>query len=461
MAGHRTRLPSLARQSRKGAAVDFLLRPFDQLAQMPALGGGLLIGATAAALIWANSPWADSYNALWQMKVTVGAGDWALSKDLILWINDLLMAIFFLLVGLEIKQEILVGELRSLQKAALPLAAAAGGMAIPGLIYAGLNLTMAGGEPAGWGVAVATDIAFALGLLALLGRRIPSSIRIFLATLAIADDIGALLVIAIFYTEELKLAYLGYGGGAVIGLIVLNRIGVRNPGPYFLLGLALWYFTLKSGVHATIAGVLMAATIPATRRVDSDEFLEYSRAALDSYERSHGKATSRLISGDEQAAVEAVEDACKLVEPALPRLERILAPWVGFVIVPVFALANAGVPVSARTADALTSPIGLGVILGLAVGKPVGILGACWLAVKLRIGQLPAGVRWGHILGAGMLGGVGFTMSLFIAALAFYDLPDALTGAKLAILVASLISAIAGLATLWLQSTRPRGPVDA
>jgi len=459
MAEQRPRLPSLAQQSRQRVPVDYLLRPFGQLARMPALGGGLLVAATIVAMLWANSPWAEQYQALLQTKFAIGDGRAPLSKPLILWINDLLMALFFLLVGLEIKREAMVGELRSIRKAALPLVAAAGGMAVPGLIYAAINLTGEGGAPRGWGVAVATDIAFALGLLALLGRRIPASIRVFLATLAIADDIGALVVIAVFYTEQLGYNWLAYAAGALLGLLALNRLGVRNPTPYFLVGLALWYFTFKSGVHATIAGVLMAATIPATRRVDSDEFLAYCRSALDSFERSHHRDQRQerheLISGDEQAAVEAVEQACALVEPALPRLERILVPWVAFVIVPVFALANAGVAVSAQTVGALASPVGLGIVLGLAIGKPVGIVAACWLAVKLGIARLPDGVRWGHIVGTGMLAGIGFTMSLFIAVLAFPE-GEALEGAKLAVLSASILAAAGGLSTLWWVSrTRP------
>jgi NhaA family Na+:H+ antiporter len=461
MAEQRPRLPRLAEKSRQRAPVDHLLRPFAQLARKPTLGGGLLVAATVVAVVWANSPWAEQYQALLHTKFAIGDGEAPMSKPLILWINDLLMALFFLLVGLEIKREAMVGELRSIRKAALPLVAAAGGMAIPGLMYAGINLTSEGGAPHGWGVAVATDIAFALGLLALLGRRIPASIRVFLATLAIADDIGALLVIALFYTEQLGYNWLAWAGAALLGLIAMNRLGVRHPTPYFLVGLALWYFTFKSGVHATIAGVLMAATIPATRRVDSDEFLSYCRSALDSFERSHQRdqraGHPELISGDEQAAVEAVEDACSLVEPALPRLERILVPWVAFAIVPIFALANAGVAVSAETVRGLCSPVGLGIVLGLAIGKPVGIVGACWLAVKLGVARLPDGVRWGHIVGTGILAGIGFTMSLFIAVLAFSD-AQALEGAKLAVLTASILAAAGGLSTLWWVSRPARGP---
>ncbi len=459
MADDRTRLPSLARQSRRRAPVDYLLRPFDMLVQMPTLAGALLILATVIALVWANSPWAGQYQDILHTDITIGAGDWALTESVLHWINDLLMGLFFLLVGLEIKQEILIGELRSMRKAALPLIAAAGGMAIPGLIYMALNMGE-GGEPRGWGVPVATDIAFALGLLILLGRRVPSSIRVFLATLAIADDLGALLVIAIFYTEELGLNYLAFAGAAVAGLIALNRLGVRNPGVYFLVGAFLWYFTLKSGVHATIAGVVMAATIPARSRVDADEFLTYSRAALDSFDRAQGNKHDRLISGDEQAAVEAVERACYLVEPALPRLERVLVPWVGYVIVPVFALANAGVAVGIETVGALWSPVGLGVMLGLVIGKPLGVVGASWLAVQVGLARLPEGVRWGHLIGAGMLAGVGFTMSLFIAVLAFTD-AEQLEGAKLAVLSASAVSGLAGLVTLWWVSRSGATPAPA
>src|SRR5690606_7341822 len=302
MAEQRPRLPRLAEQSRTSVPVDYLLKPFGQLARMPTLGGGLLVAVTLVAMIWANSPWAESYRELLNTKFAVGSGEAPLNKPLILWINDLLMGLFFLLVGLEIKREAMVGELRSIRKAALPLVAAAGGMAIPGLIYFAVNATAEGGAPRGWGVSVATDIAFALGLLALLGRRIPAGIRVFLATLAIADDIGALLVIALFYTEQLGYNWLMWAAAALLGLLMLNWSGVRNPGPYFLVGLALWYFTFKSGVHATIAGVLMAATIPATRRVNGEMFVAYCRSALDSFERARKRDSHELITGEEQAA---------------------------------------------------------------------------------------------------------------------------------------------------------------
>jgi NhaA family Na+:H+ antiporter len=331
-----------------------------------------------------------------------------LSQPLHFWINDGLMALFFLLVGLEIKRETLVGELASFQKAALPIAAALGGMIVPAVFYFLFN--RGGPGAGGWGIPMATDIAFALGVLALLGDRVPTSLKVFLAALAIADDIGAVLVIAFFYTEQISWISLGVGGLFFGALIVANRAGARHPLIYAVLGVGLWLAFLRSGIHATVAGVLLATTIPARQRA--------------------GSSSVPAPGGS----------------PML-RFEHGLMPWNKYVIMPVFALANAGVVLSGGAGRALVDPISLGVICGLVLGKPIGIVLFSWLATQCRVATMLDGIGWRQILGVGMLGGIGFTMSLFIANLAFGETP-ALETAKVGILTASVASAMAGALVL-------------
>ena len=372
------------------------------------IGGTLLILATAVALVWANSGAADSYDSLWSARFTIGFEGFQLSKPLILWVNDLLMAIFFLLVGLEIKAELLIGELNTPSRAAVPAIAAVGGMITPALIF----FLVAHEEPAvrGWGIPIATDIAFALGCLRMLGSRVPSSLLVFLTAVAIIDDLGAILVITIFYAHDMSIAALMIAGGLTIALVVANRTGVRRISIYMLLGAVLWIATLKSGIHATIAGVILGLCIPA----DTD------------------KATRNL---------EADESLLRVVEHAV-------APWVTLAIIPIFALANAGVRIGGLSLSDLNSPSAIGIILGLAIGKQLGIFSATYAAVRLGLGSLPHGVSWRHVYGASILGGIGFTMSLFIAALAFGE-GNALAGqAKLAILIASVLCGAGGIMVL-------------
>ncbi len=386
-----------------------LVRPFQEFADLEASGGILLIGCTVAALVWANSPFAGSYFHFWHMDLTFGRIGGLLAKPLHFWINDGLMALFFLLVGLEIKREILVGELASFQRAVLPIAAALGGMIAPAAFY--LLFNHGGPGAAGWGIPMATDIAFALGVLALLGNRVPTSLKVFLAALAIADDIGAVLVIAFFYTERISWISLGVGGVFFVALLAANRAGVRHLLIYAILGVGLWVAFLQSGIHATVAGVLLAITIPARQRTAS-------RAVLTSNE-----------------------------SPML-RLEHALIPWNRYLIMPVFALANAGVTLGGgAAARSVIAPVSLGVICGLVIGKPIGIVLFSWLATRTRLAAMLDGIGWRQIVGVGMLGGIGFTMSLFIANLAFGDGP-ALEIAKVGILVASVVSGIAGAIVL-------------
>jgi NhaA family Na+:H+ antiporter len=432
-----------------------LIRPFQEFAERETSGGILLLLCTVIALVWANSPWAHSYAALWHTPVTVGLGGFMLSRDLHFVVNDALMAVFFFVVGLEIKRELLVGELAEPRQAALPIFAALGGVIVPALIYIAFN---AGGPgSSGWGIPMATDIAFVIGVMALLGDRVPLSLKVFLTALAIVDDIAAVLVIALFYTAQVDSNALGFAGICVAVLVVANRLGVRHPLPYGLLGCVLWVAVMQSGVHATIAGVVLAMTIPTRTILAPSQFLLHSRAVLDHFERA--AQTQTLVMKDEelQSAIEALEDSCEKVQPPLHRLEHGLHPWVTFVIMPVFALANAGVDLRGGFAAGALHPVVLGVTLGLLLGKPIGITMASWLAVRLKIASLPAGVTWNHVHGAGWLGGIGFTMSLFVAGLAFTD-GLLLTIAKVAILTGSVLASIVG--SVLLLRGRSVAPVN-
>jgi NhaA family Na+:H+ antiporter len=420
-----------------GVQVRFLFRQFTRL---QASSGILLVAATLLALIWANSAWGQGYFGLWDTYLKIELGDSALKESLLHWVNDGLMVIFFFLVGLEIKREILIGELASLRRAALPLTAALGGMVVPALSYALFNL---GGEgEAGWGIPMATDIAFMLGLLTVLGSRVPISLKVFFTALAIADDLGAVLVIAAFYSDEIS--WLALGAAAVVFgiLVVLNRGQVRRPLPYAVLGIGLWLAFLQSGLHPTIAGVLLALTIPARTPVSVSAFQAQCTAALGGLEPSAHEQQAR----QQQAAAQALEVIAERIQSPLQRLERLLNPWVAYLVVPIFALANAGVGLGGNLVETLTQPISLGIIAGLVLGKPLGITLFSWLAVKLGIADLPYGVNWRQLFAASWLAGIGFTMSLFIADSAFSG--TLLDTAKMSILAASLLAAIVGFGLL-------------
>jgi len=437
-------------------AADRLIGPFQRFMKLEASGGILLILCALGAVIWANSGYASSYNELfYNTKVRIGFGEWGLEKALILWINDLLMAFFFLLVGLEIKREVLVGELRSPKKAALPIAAALGGMVVPAAIY--VIVTRGNESIIGWGVPMATDIAFALGVLALVGSRVPISVRIFLTSLAIVDDLGALMVIAVFYTESIGFGYLLKAAFVLMFMMGLNLMGVRKIVVFMLLGVVVWYLFLKSGVHATIAGVLVAMTIPARTRVDQSLYSSFVRSMLDRFDQDKTTGTKSWTSSTQQSAILAIEDAGHKIETPVRRLEHALIPWVAFAILPVFALANAGVPVVGSAKDTVSedamvsvwsSKAMWGVVLGLLIGKPLGVFGFAWIAQKLGIGMLPDGATWRHVFGAAWLSGIGFTMALFIANLAFQNETD-LDAAKLGVLGASVVAGLVGFMILY------------
>jgi NhaA family Na+:H+ antiporter len=424
-------------RSNQATPIERLVGPFQEFAKLEASGGVLLISCIAFALVWANSPWAASYSHLWHAKLTFGFAGKTFSEPLHFWINDGLMAVFFLLIGLEIKREMLAGELASFQKAALPAAAAIGGMLVPAAIYALFNHGGSGGS--GWGIPMATDIAFALGVVALLGNRVSTSLRIFLAALAIADDIGAVLVIAFFYTETISGVHLAVAGLFLVALIALNRAGGRRPLGYAVLGIGLWVAFLHSGIHATVAGVLLAMTIPARRRIDGRAFLAQSEEILGEFRR----AEQADASAKKSAALHLLARDCQRAESPMLRFEHALAPWVSYVIMPVFALANAGVVLGHGIGKKLVDPISLGIICGLALGKPIGVVGFSWLSNRTGLATLPAGTSWRQILGVGALAGIGFTMSLFIADLAFGSTPM-LEIAKVGILTGSIASGVAG-----------------
>ena len=431
--------------------IERVLAPFRAFTGTAAAGGILLFIAAVAALVWANSPWRDSYTDLWMTKVSIQAGGYGLEKTLGHWINDGLMVVFFFVVGLEIKREVLVGELAAPRQAALPIVAAVGGAIVPAAIYLAFN----GGTDAarGWGVPMATDIAFSLGVLALLGSRIPTGLKVFLTALAIVDDLIAVLVIAFAYTETVAWDYLLAGLAILVLAFVLNWLHVIRPMAYAILGVVMWLAFVKSGVHATIAGVLLALAIPARTRIDTAEFLDRGRALLADFESAAAPGTHILTNKDHQSALYEMETTAELVQSPMQRLEHVLHPWVAFLIVPLFALANAGIELGKGLGDALTSPIGLGVIVGLVVGKQIGVTLTALLVTRLGLASLPEGVTMRQIYAVSWLAGIGFTMSLFVAELAFVGAGD-LTTIKTGILAASMIAGTVGYALLRIV-TRP------
>lgn len=425
--------------------IDRILSPFQIFFQRQASSGILLIIATVIALFWANSPWAGAYHDLWRTNIAFSVGDFELSKDLLHWINDGLMVVFFFVVGLEIKREVLVGELSSPRQAILPIMAAIGGMAVPAGFY--LLFNAGGPAEAGWGIPMATDIAFALGILSLLGKRVPLSLKIFLTAVAIVDDLGAVLIIALFYTSELVWVSLLIGAIFLVALIVMNRLRVRSPLVYAILGIGMWVAFLQSGVHATIAGVLLAMTIPARTRINTEEFLSHAKYYLGEFGKHDKPGEGVLTNRKQRAAIQAIEDVAEHALTPLQRFEHNLHPFVSNFIMPVFALANAGVVLNGNLLSTFAQPVTLGIMAGLILGKQIGVFLASYLAVKLKWADLPTDMTWQHLYGLAWLAGIGFTMSLFIASLAFGD-SEFLSDAKTGILFASLVSGTVGAVIL-------------
>jgi Na+:H+ antiporter, NhaA family len=437
---------------RKKEPIEILLKPINQFLHREASGGILLIICTVIALVWANTSLSQTYHDLWHTHIAFSIGNFlTLDYSIHHWINDGLMVIFFFTVGLEIKRELLVGELSTRQKASLPIAGALGGMIAPAILYTLFNSGTDGVN--GWGIPMATDIAFVVGIMALRGNRIPITWKIFVLALAIADDIGAVLVIAIFYTSEISLIALLIAGIALVLLIILNRLGTIGLIPYIILGLILWLAFLKSGVHATIAGVLLAFTIPASSRYDTNKFSERVKQLIHHFDSTGDHWKNVLNNSERQNDVLAIEESCEKVLTPLQRFEHQLHPWVAFFIIPIFALANAGVTIVGMDLfEAITSSVSLGIIMGLFVGKQFGIFIFSFIAVKLKLASLPEGINWKNLYGAGILAGIGFTMSLFIAGLAFTN-PELLDLSKIGVLTGSLISGIIGF--VFLKSSSP------
>lgn len=422
--------------------------PFQEFFRTEAAAGALLVVCASVAVVAANSPWADAYHHLWATPLVVAIGEHGLSLTLHEWINDGLMAVFFLLVGLEIKREAVAGELASPRQAALPIAGAIGGMVVPALIFVAATR----GDAAalrGWATPMATDIAFALGVLALVAPRAPGGLKLFLAALAIVDDMGAVLVIALFYTSTIAWVPLAVSAAILGALVALNVFRVRQLAPYLLLGVGLWFFVHESGVHATVAGVLLAFTIPTRTRINAEEYSAHARELLDEFDRTETGDLLVLTSKGQQEAIIGLERASEAVTAPLLRLEHALHQFSGFVVMPLFAFSNAGVSLGGSAA----SRVSAAVILGLVVGKPLGITAAAVAVVRLRLAALPRGVTWMELHGCAWLGGIGFTMSLFIATLAF-DGTSLLGSAKVGILTGSIVAGVVGAALMRIAAKR-------
>lgn len=409
-------------------------------------GGVILILCTIVAITLSNIPATQEwYHHLWTTNLTIGFEGFQLSKPVELWINDALMAVFFFVVGLEIKREIVAGQLSSIKQASLPIAAAIGGMLIPALIYTVFN--EGGVAEAGWGIPMATDIAFALGILSMMSSRVPLSLKIFLTALAIVDDLGAIMVIALFYSSQIDWTMLGAAALVFAFLLILNRSNVHKMRWYLIPSIILWVLFLKSGIHATIAGVLIAMTMPSTAKYSKSFFLNHSRSLIDKF-KSVDRGKVDVINNETQHHI--LQDmrivSRNSISP-VQRLEHALHSTVTFFIMPIFALANAGIVIHATDMPALVSDQGLGIILGLVLGKPIGILLFCWFAIKVRWASMPLGANWSKLMAVACLGGIGFTMSIFIDGLAFTD-PTLISYGKMAILLASVLAAVIGCIVL-------------
>jgi NhaA family Na+:H+ antiporter len=431
---------------------DSVATPFEEFIHKETTSGLILMVCTLFAMFLANSFLHDAYEHVLHTELAISLAGTELRHSLHHWINDGLMALFFFVVGLEIKREVIVGELSDPKAALMPIIAAVGGMVIPALLYSGFNLSGDGAN--GWGIPMATDIAFAVGVLVLLGSRVPKSVLTFLVALAIVDDLGAVVVIALFYTEQLFIGWLVIAGLLLLVLISFNRFGIRKPLPYFLIGLVIWFAMLESGVHATLAGVLVALTIPVKPRYDASVFVEHMKDLLQELKNIREDYQDRqfciIHDNRARAILQTLENGVHTVESPLQRLEHSMHMPVAFLIIPLFALANAGIPIEFTSlGQTLANPIALGVMAGLVVGKLAGIAGGVWLAVILGFGRLPADMRMQHLIGVGLLGGIGFTMSIFIAELGFAGQTESLLMAKTGVLFGSVIAGVSGY--LWLR----------
>ena len=443
-------------------AFEKVVTPFEDFVHKETTSGLLLMACAILAMVFANTALHHTYEHVLHIPLAISLGPWTLEHTLHHWINDGLMWLFFFLVGLEIKREVLIGHLSDFRQALLPIIAAIGGMVVPALLYFAINPEGIGAR--GWGVPMATDIAFSIGVLVLLGSRVPRTLLTFLVALAIVDDLGAVAVIALFYTETIVWGALALGVLFVGVLIMMNVFGIRSPVPYFLVGTLLWLALLESGIHATVAGILTAWTIPARSRFDMHRFGDMIGTMSQRVKQRIENNDECLIMKDEEqrrGVVQTLLDGIHMIETPLQRLEHSLHIPVAFVIIPLFALANAGVPIAmSQLPSLLTEPITLGIIVGLVFGKFLGVAGLSLLAVKLGIGSLPEGTRPHHIIGVGFLAGIGFTMSIFIAELAFEYQKEALVLAKTGVLFGSVIAAVTGFTWLYVTSSRKTGAAE-
>lgn len=431
-------------------AFDKVLSPLDDFIHRQTTSGILLMLCAVTALYIANSQWSTAYHHILELPFTIGFPGFELSKSLHHWINDGLMAMFFFVIGLELKREILVGELADPKQAILPIVAAIGGMVVPVLIYISINPT--GHTFDGWGIPMATDIAFALGALALLGKRIPKTLLTFLVALAIVDDLGAVMVIAVFYTETISIPALITAFILLLLLISLNLGGIRRPLPYVLLGIILWIAMLKSGVHATLAGIFLAFTIPMRPKYEPARFLAHINEMVAQIKQAYQHEENIIKNGELRTRVQALGEGVHLVQAPAQLMERTMHLPSAYIIIPVFSLANAGVPIDwSSLSSIITHPVSMGITAGLVLGKLLGIAGFSWIAIKLGLTSLPNDLNFKHIVGVALMGGIGFTMSIFIAELGFAHSPDDLLMAKTGILFASLLAGISGF--LWLYFT--------
>ncbi len=421
------------------------VRPALQFADTEAASGIVLLAATILALLWANSPWSESYFTFWNTHLTVEIGPFHLDESLQELVNDGLMVVFFFVVGMEIKRELAIGELSSVRKAALPAMAALGGMVLPAVIYVAFVASSGGDALNGWGIPMATDIAFSVGVIALLGSRVPVGAKLFLLALAIVDDIGAILVIALFYTEDLSLVWLAVAIGVLAAIFAARQAGIRSLVLYVPLAFVVWFAFLESGVHATIAGVILGLMVPARAWYGDADFRRRAGWILERYDMNAASPDARERLNQDALELEAI---ARESVPPIERFEYRLHRFSSFVVVPLFALANAGIRFSDfDVLDAIFSPIALGVSIGLILGKPIGIALATWVGLRLGLGELPRNVHFSHVVGIGILAGIGFTVSLFIAELAFRNaaMAEILTNeAKIGIFLGSTIAGVAG-----------------
>jgi NhaA family Na+:H+ antiporter len=421
--------------------------PFEHFIHAQTTTGMILMFMTVVALVLANTPLTESYAHFFHTKVDLSIGSWTLSNNIHHWINDGLMAIFFFIIGLEIKREVLVGELSNIKVAILPILAAVGGMVFPALIYLAINNGTAGAN--GWGIPMATDIAFAISALVLLGKRVPTALVTFLVALAIVDDLGAVLVIAIFYTDQIHFLQLALAGGMFVLMVIFNRIGIRAILPYFIVGLFMWFFMLESGVHATIAGVIAALTIPSKPRLTAKDFASKTQELLKEYSKYEQKE-DYMMDENQKAILINIKDRIDAVGTPAARLEHDLHLPVSLIIIPLFALANAGISIDfSSISNTIVQPVSLGIIAGLILGKVIGIFGISYIAIKTKIATLPKGSTMSQLFGVAFLGGIGFTMSIFVTDLAFIGNADLIFQAKVGIIFASLFAGLFGY--FWLK----------